>query len=150
MCRTLFLLGIVISAITLLTGCESRKKPVRKEIVIVKVPVPQPVPAPSAVAPDSAVGAPDTVAEIPVVEETPAPEPAVPDAPYEEGMTAFEAGNGLGAIQSFNRSTYPEAYYMLGIIYEQGCGTIGKNPMLARKNFKKAAEMGSVAAQTKL
>jgi TPR repeat protein len=39
---------------------------------------------------------------------------------------------------------------MLGVIYEQGCGTIGKNPMLARKNFKKAAEMGSETAKTKL
>ena len=153
MYKIISLLGIVISALVLLTGCDSRRRPVKKEIVIVKVPVPTPAPAPApvpVVEPDTVVATPAPVEEVPVVEEAPAPEPAVPDAPYEEGMTAYEAGNGIGAIQAFNRSVYPEAYYMLGIIYEQGCGTIGKNPMLARKNFKKAATMGSVAAQSKL
>ena len=43
-----------------------------------------------------------------------------------------------------------DAYYMLGVIYEQGCGSVGKNAMMARKNFKKAAELGNAQAKAKL
>ena len=39
---------------------------------------------------------------------------------------------------------------MLGFIYENGCGTVGSNGMMARKNFKKAAEMGHEEAKSKL
>lgn len=72
------------------------------------------------------------------------------DANYEAGMSAYDAGNGLDAVKAFNKSGSADAYYMLGLIYEQGCGTVGKNAMLARKNFKKAAELGSAAAKAKL
>jgi TPR repeat protein len=65
-------------------------------------------------------------------------------------MAAFNAGNGLDAVKAFTNSGSADAYYMLGVIYEQGCGTVGKNAMLARKNFKKAAQLGSAAAQAKL
>ena len=111
--------------------------------------MPQPAPAPEVE--DSL-----PIVEEPVVEEIPVAvvedtiQVPTPDAPYEEGMVAYEAGNGLEAIRAFNRSSYPEAYYMLGIIYEQGCGSIGKNPILARRNFKKAAQLGSEVAKTKL
>lgn len=72
------------------------------------------------------------------------------DTSYEAGMKAYEAGNGLDAISAFQKSGSAKAYYMIGVIYENGCGTVGKNAMLARKNFKKAAQMGSSEAKAKL
>lgn len=79
-------------------------------------------------------------------------EPAKPqtDTHYEAGMKAYEAGEGLEAINHFNKSGSAKAYYMLGLIYENGCGNVGKNAMLARKNFKKAANLGSTEAKSKL
>lgn len=84
------------------------------------------------------------------------PQPAVevqeeaPDTDYEAGMKAYEAGNGLDAAKHFKASGSAQAYYMLGIIYEKGCGGVAKNAMMARQNFKKAAEMGSTEAKAKL
>ena len=92
-------------------------------------------------------------AEAPAEKAQSTPEPVkevVKDANYEAGMSAYDAGNGLDAVKAFNKSGSADAYYMLGLIYEQGCGTVGKNAMLARKNFKKAAELGSAAAKAKL
>ena len=85
-------------------------------------------------------------------EEEKSPEPVVekPDAAYDAGMKAYEAGDGLEAINCFNRSGSAKAYYMLGVIYENGCGNVGKNAMMARKSYKKAAKMGSTEAQSKL
>ena len=73
-----------------------------------------------------------------------------PDANYDAGMKAYEAGNGLDAINAFKKSGSAKSYYMLGLIYENGCGNVGKNAMMARKNFKKAAQMGSEEAKAKL
>lgn len=146
MLRNIFLLGALIGTLVL-ASCDRKQKVIQREIVIVKVPVAQPEPEVEATPQDTV--ATDSV----IQEETPVEIPQqelTPDSAYVEGMAAFEARQGLEAIQAFNRSSYPEAYYMLGLIYEQGCGTIGKNPMLARKNFKKAAEMGSETAKTKL
>lgn len=86
------------------------------------------------------------------VEKTSAPaQPTVKkDASYEAGMKAYEAKNGLEAISAFQKSGSAKAYYMIGVIYENGCGNVGKNAMLARKNFKKAAGMGSAEAKAKL
>jgi hypothetical protein len=149
MLRNIFLLGALIGTLVVLASCDRKQKVIQREIVIVKVPVVQPEPEPEVEATPQ-----DTVATDSVIqEETPVEIPQqelTPDSAYVEGMAAFDARQGLEAIQAFNRSSYPEAYYMLGVIYEQGCGTIGKNPMLARKNFKKAAEMGSETAKTKL
>lgn len=90
----------------------------------------------------------------PVVNEQPSKEEPVVevkrDANYDAGMKAYEAGNGLEAINAFKSSGSAKAYYMLGVIYEQGCGNVGKNAMMARKNFKKAAQMGSEEAKAKL
>lgn len=93
--------------------------------------------------------------EPPVVSEQPSKsEPVVvevkKDANYDAGMKAYEAGNGLEAINAFKSSGSAKAYYMLGLIYENGCGNVGKNAMMARKNFKKAAQMGSEEAKAKL
>ena len=79
----------------------------------------------------------------------PAPEPKK-DAEYEAGMAAYEKGEGLEAIGHFKASGSADAYYMLGVIYEQGCGSVGKNAMMARQNFKKAADLGSAKAKAKL
>jgi hypothetical protein len=147
MLRNIFLLGALFGTLVVLASCDRKQKVIQREIVIVKVPVAQPEPEVEATPQDTV--ATDSV----IQEETPVEIPQqelTPDSAYVEGMAAFEARQGLEAIQAFNRSSYPESYYMLGLIYEQGCGTIGKNPMLARKNFKKAARMGSEVAQTKL
>ena len=72
------------------------------------------------------------------------------DANYDAGMKAYEAGNGLDAISAFKKSGSAKSYYMLGLIYENGCGNVGKNAMMARKNFKTAAQMGSEEAKAKL
>ena len=84
--------------------------------------------------------------------ETKEQQPVTPktDANYDAGMKAYEAGNGLDAVNSFKKSGSAKAYYMLGLIYENGCGNVGKNAMMARKNFKKAAQMGSEEAKAKL
>ena len=50
----------------------------------------------------------------------------------------------------FKASGSADAYYMLGVIYEQGCGSVGKNAMMARQNFKKAADLGNAKAKAKL
>jgi hypothetical protein len=147
MLRNIFLLGALIGTLVVLASCDRKQKVIQREIVIVKVPVAQPEPEVEATPQDT------VVTESVIQEETPVEIPQqelTPDSAYVEGMAAFEARQGLEAVQAFNRSSYPESYYMLGLIYEQGCGTIGKNPMLARKNFKKAARMGSEVAQTKL
>ena len=65
-------------------------------------------------------------------------------------MEAYKAGNGLEALNKFKASGSADSYYMIGVIYESGCGTVGKNAMMARQNFKKAAGMGSAKAKAKL
>ena len=72
------------------------------------------------------------------------------DANYEAGMKAYKAGEGLQAIESFKKSGTAQANYMLGVIYESGCGNVGSNAMMARKFFKKAAAQGSAEAKAKL
>lgn len=74
----------------------------------------------------------------------------VTDANYEKGMKAYQSGDGLEAIKCFKSSGSAEANYMLGVIYEQGCGNVSANAMMARKYFKTAAKMGSEAAKAKL
>ena len=80
------------------------------------------------------------------------PEPVVEkaDAKYDAGMKAYESGDGLKALENFKASGSAKSYYMIGVIYENGCGSVAKNAMMARKNFKKAAQMGSSEAQAKL
>lgn len=94
----------------------------------------------------------ETVA--PVAVATPAPAPVVevekPDAKYDAGMKAYESGDGLKALENFKASGSAKSYYMIGVIYESGCGSVGKNAMMARQNFKKAAKMGSSEAKAKL
>lgn len=72
------------------------------------------------------------------------------DNNYEEGMKAYEAGNGVEAVKKFKASGSAQSQYMIGIIYENGCGSIGKNAMKARQAFKEAAKLGSEDAKSKL
>ena len=72
------------------------------------------------------------------------------DVNYDAGMKAYEAGNGLEAVKKFKASGSADSYYMLGVIYESGCGSVGKNAMMARQNFKKAADMGHAEAKERL
>ena len=110
-------------------------------------PAPAPAPAPAAQQKPAAKPA----ATQQKAEAAPAAAPAPKKDPlYDAGMKAYEEGNGLEAVKKFKASGSAEAYYMLGVIYESGCGGIGKNAMLARQNFKKAANMGHAAAKAKL
>ena len=90
------------------------------------------------------------VVETPKVQPEPQPVVEKEDPNYDAGMKAYNAKNGLDAISHFKKSGSAKAYYMLGVIYESGCGNVSKNAMLARKNFKKAAELGSAEAKAKL
>lgn len=72
------------------------------------------------------------------------------DSNYEKGMKAYNSKDGLEAIKCFKSSGSAESNYMLGVIYEQGCGNVAANAMMARKYFKTAAKMGSEAAKAKL
>ena len=65
-------------------------------------------------------------------------------------MKAYQSKEGLEAIQYFKSSGSAESNYMLGVIYEQGCGNVATNAMMARKYYKTAAKMGSEAAKAKL
>ena len=76
--------------------------------------------------------------------------PVVKDTNYEEGMKAYEANNGVEAIKKFKASGSAKSQYMIGIIYENGCGSIAKNAMKARQAFKEAAKLGSEEAKAKL
>lgn len=86
------------------------------------------------------------------VQQPAASKPATPatDANYEEGMKQFKAAEGLKAIECFKKSGSAQANYMLGVIYENGCGNVGSNAMMARKYYKKAADQGSAEAKAKL
>ncbi len=85
-------------------------------------------------------------------EPTKVAEPKVekPDANYDAGMKAFESGEGLQAVKCFTASGSARSFYMLGVIYESGCGKVAANAMMARKHFKTAAGMGSAEAKAKL
>ncbi len=80
----------------------------------------------------------------------PAPAQAATDADYEAGMAAYNSGNGLDAVNAFTKSGSAESHYMLGLIYKNGCGSVGKNEMKAHKSFKKAASMGHEGAKAQL
>ncbi len=81
-----------------------------------------------------------------------APKPAAPakDADFEAGMAAYNSGKGPEAVNAFTKSGSAESHYMLGVIYKDGCGSVGKNEMKAHKSFKKAASMGHEGAKAQL
>ena len=72
----------------------------------------------------------------PVVTKTVTSKPV--DKNYESGMKAFKAGDGLAAIQAFKASGSKESLRMIGKIYEEGCGSVEANAMMARKYYKEA------------
>ena len=72
------------------------------------------------------------------------------DADYDAGMAAYDKKEGIEAIRLFKKSGSATSYYMLGRIYESGCGKVAANAMMARQNFKKAADMGNEDAKAKL
>ena len=85
----------------------------------------------------------------PAVKETPKPAPAV-DNNYTAGMEAYDKGNGREALKFFEKSNSAESLYMIGLIYESGCGSISKNPMKAVQYFKKAAKLGHEGAKARI
>lgn len=69
---------------------------------------------------------------------TPKPAKKPTDTNYEAGMKAFQSGDGLAAIQAFKVSGSKESLRMIGKIYEEGCGNVEANAMMARKYYKEA------------
>jgi len=53
-------------------------------------------------------------------------------------MKAYNAGDGLAAVQAFKASGSKESLRMLGKIYDEGCGSVEANAMMARKYYKQA------------
>lgn len=100
-------------------------------------PVTAPAPAKAAAQPASARKNKEAAAA-----NTPAPQkaatPAPRDANYEAGMKAYNAGDGLAAVQAFKASGSKESLRMLGKIYDEGCGSVEANAMMARKYYKQA------------
>ncbi len=100
-------------------------------------PVTAPAPAKAAAQPASARKNKEAAAA-----NTPAPPkaatPAPRDANYEAGMKAYNAGDGLAAVQAFKASGSKESLRMLGKIYDEGCGSVEANAMMARKYYKQA------------
>jgi TPR repeat protein len=58
-------------------------------------------------------------------------------------MAAYNAGEGLEAIKKFKASNSAKANYMIGVIYENGCGNIPANASMAHKYYKIAEEKGN-------
>lgn len=112
--------------------------PSKPTATTVTQPTPQPQSAPAVTAP---APKPATAAK-----------PAAPqrDVNYEAGMAAYNQNDGLEAISKFKASGSAEANYMLGVIYEKGCGNVAANAMMARSFFKKAANQGHAGAKAKL
>lgn len=124
---------------------EAPQEEVQEEVEQVEVaPVQQ-------AAPRRVVSRVETVQEAAPVEKT-APQQAasVSDANYEAGMRAYNSGDGLEAVRNFQSSGSAEANYMLGVIYETGCGGVEANAMKARSFYKKAAALGSAQAKARL
>ena len=121
---------------------------------------PKATPAPQKQQPAAAAPAPapapqkqsTQTAQQPAPKPVQAAQPAAPkpDANYEAGMAAYNDGDGLGAISKFKASGSAKANYMLGLIYEKGCGNVAANAMMARKYYKEAAKLGSEEAKAKL
>ncbi len=108
---------------------------------------------PTATAPASAAAEPASARPAASTAKSQATAPAQTpktDANYEAGMKAYNAGDGLEAVRKFQASGTAEANYMLGVIYENGCGSVAANAMKARSFFKKAASQGSAEAKAKL
>ncbi len=122
------------------------EQPVIEQPAATSAPAPaaKPVQQPAATKPVS------VKASAPAATSTPAPAAKAVDKNYEAGMAAYNSGNGLDAVKAFGKSSSAESFYMLGMIYKNGCGSVGKNAMMARKNFKKAAAMGHSGAQAEL
>lgn len=144
-----FVLVAIIAVFVLLGGGESKE-----EDTITPAPTSTEQQVQSSEPPKRTAPA-EPVSSDPAAQKQPESAPVQPavtktDANYDAGMKAYEAGNGLDAINAFKKSGSAKAYYMLGVIYENGCGNVGKNAMMARKNFKKAAQMGSEEAKAKL
>ncbi len=98
----------------------------------------------------STEAAPEVNEPVATKKQTKAPVEKATDSNYEKGMKAYKSGDALEAIKCFKSSGSAESNYMLGVIYEQGCGNVAANAMMARKYFKAAAKMGSEAAKAKL
>jgi len=60
------------------------------------------------------------------------------DAHYDAGMAHYQAGEGLEAVREFKASGSKASLLMLSKIYEEGCGTIEANAMMAMKYKKEA------------
>lgn len=154
--KTKMLIGIVAAIICIAAVVyfvAIKDKPESETPVQTEASVPE-TPAPNA-GNASPVSAPEKQSEVrkepAPAEKTPAKSVSVQvDQKYLDGMKAYENKDALNAISLFKASGSADANYMLGVIYESGCGSVSPNAMMARKYFKAAAEMGHDKAKAKL
>lgn len=154
--KTKMLIGIVaavicIAAVVYFVAIKDKHEseiPVQTEASVPEAPAPNAGTASPASAPEKQS---EVRKEPAPAEKTPAKPVSVQvDQKYLDGMKAYENKDALNAISLFKASGSADANYMLGVIYESGCGSVSPNAMMARKYFKAAAEMGHDKAKAKL
>lgn len=154
--KTKILIGIVaaiicIAAVVYFVAIKDKTEseiPVQTEALVPEIPDPNTGTASPAAATEKQK---EVHKEPAPAEKTPVKPASVDvDQKYMDGMKAYENKDALKAISLFKASGSADANYMLGIIYESGCGSVSPNAMMARKYFKAAAEMGHDKAKTKL
>lgn len=140
------IVALVLAYMLLGGGNNESKAPAKPDAAKTEKPVAAPAQQTAAPAQQQ------TATPAPTVTETAKPEPVVEksDPKFDAGMKAYDSGDGLKALEHFKASGSAKAYYMIGLIYENGCGKVGKNAMMARKNYKTAAKMGNSEAKAKL
>lgn len=151
------LVAVGAGAFFLLGKGDTSKEQVATEKVIEQPAAPVDVPrnttqqaVPSTQPASKPQSAPAVTAPAPKPVQTAKPAEPKRDANYDAGMAAYNKGDGLEAISKFKASGSAEANYMLGVIYEKGCGNVAANAMMARSFYKKAANQGHGEAKAKL
>jgi predicted amidophosphoribosyltransferase len=147
--------AVILLAYVLLGGNENKQtepqQPVQEQTVTKKEPAAQEPKQPATEKKQETVSKPEEKTTSPAAEPKAEPKAAPKaDPKYDEGMKAYESGDGIKALASFKASGSAQSLYMIGVIYENGCGNVAKNAMMARQNFKKAAQMGSEEAKARL
>ena len=151
------LVAVGAGAFFLLGKEDTSKEQVATEKVIEQPAAPVDVPrnttqqaVPSTQPASKPQSAPAVTAPAPKPVQTAKPAEPKRDANYDAGMAAYNKGDGLEAISKFKASGSAEANYMLGVIYEKGCGNVAANAMMARSFYKKAANQGHAEAEARL
>ena len=142
---TIAIIAVIVigGAVLFFTGEDSDKPAQTTEVVEVQEAQPQKKstkntaskPAKKTTAQASENVAPSTAA---VASASPAKAVPARDAHYDAGMNYYNAGQGLEAVREFKASGSKASLLMLSKIYEEGCGSVEANAMMAMKYKKEA------------